>query len=162
MIPVQIADYLREHKVHFEPRIHRRTVAAQRLAAAEHTPGSQVAKVVVVRADTGLALAVVAASQHLDLERMRSAMGARSAALATEESFAERFLPCEAGAEPALGMFGLPIFVDAQLALEPRILMRAGTHEDAVELETDDWLLAERVRIVDGLGRPDDGPRHRA
>jgi Ala-tRNA(Pro) deacylase len=137
-------------------------VAAQRLAAAEHTPGAKVAKVVVVRADGNLAMAVVSASQHLDLERMRAALGARSAALAPEESFAERFLPCEAGAEPALGMFGLPIYVDAHLALEPRILMRAGTHEDAVELETDDWLLAERVRIVDGLGLPEGGLTHRA
>jgi len=162
MIPVQIADYLREHKVHFEPRIHRRTVAAQRLAAAEHTPGAKVAKVVVVRADGGLALAVVSASQHLDLDRMRAALGARSVSLAPEEAFAERFLPCEAGAEPALGMFGLPIYVDSRLALEPRILMRAGTHEDAVELETDDWLLAERVRIVDGLGQGEGDSTHRA
>jgi Ala-tRNA(Pro) deacylase len=119
-----------------------------------------VAKVVVVRVDGNLALAVVSANQHLDLARMCAALGAREVALAPEESFAERFLPCETGAEPALGMFGLPIYVDSRLALEPRIVMRAGTHEDAVDLETDDWLLAERVRIVDGLGLPE--PTHRA
>jgi hypothetical protein len=41
--------------------------------------------------------------------------------------------------------------------------MRAGTHEDAIEVATDDWLLAERVRIVEGLGarpEPPAGPAH--
>jgi len=152
MIPTQIEQYLSEHGLPYEPRTHRRAVSADRVAAAEHTSGSRVAKVVVVRADGELALAVIAASQHLDAERLRMAMGARVLTLAPEEAFAQRFAPCEVGAEPPLALFGLPIFVDARLALEPRILMRAGTHEDAIEVFTDDWLLSERARIVDGLG----------
>jgi hypothetical protein len=32
--------------------------------------------------------------------------------------------------------------------------MRGGTHEDAIQLDTDDWLLSERARIVDGLAVP--------
>jgi Ala-tRNA(Pro) deacylase len=152
MIPPSIEQYLKERRLPFEPHVHRRAVAAQRLAAAEHVAGTRVAKVVVVRADQSLALAVIAATQRLDLERMRRALGARTVSLPPEKTFADRFRPCEAGAEPPLGVFGLPIFVDAALAREPRILMRAGTHEDAIELATDDWLLAERVRIVEGLG----------
>jgi len=152
MIPVKIEQYLTEHGLPYEPRMHSRAVSADRLAAAEHTSGNCVAKVVVVRADGELALAVIAASQHLDAERLRTVMSARVLTLAPEESFAGRFAPCETGAEPPLAMFGLPIFVDSRLALEPRIVMRAGTHEDAIELFTDDWLLSERARIVDGLG----------
>jgi len=152
MIPTQIEQYLTEHGLPFEPRSHRRAVSADRMAAAEHTSGSRVAKVVVVRADGELALAVIAASQHLDAGRLRTVMGARALTLAPEESFAQRFAPCETGAEPPLALFGLPIYVDSRLALEPRILMRAGTHEDAIELFTDDWLLSERAHIVDGLG----------
>ena len=152
MIPVPIERYLREHRVAFEPRVHKRAVAAQRLAAAEHVAGARVAKVVVVRADGELCLAVIAASQHLDAERLRAAVGAHHLSLAPETAFTERFSPCEPGAEPPLGLFGIPIYVDAKLALEPRILMRAGTHEDAIEVQTDDWLLSEHARIVDGLG----------
>lgn len=152
MIPAPIQDYLRDHHIWFEPRPHRRAVAAQRLAAAEHISGDQVAKVVVVRADGELVMAVVAASQHLDAERLRKIVGARQVMLAPEDAYAGRFRSCEAGAEPPLAMFGMPLFVDARLALQPRILIRAGTHEDAAEIYTDDWLLAERVRIVDGLG----------
>src|SRR3972149_2863040 len=66
--------------------------------------------------------------------------------------FADRFCPCEAGAEPPLSLFGVPIYVDAELARQPWLLMRGGTHEDAIQLDTDDWLLAEGGRIGDGLG----------
>src|SRR5512135_156375 len=152
MIPAPIQEYLKGHHIWFEEKPHRRAVAAQRLAAAEHISGKQVAKVVVVRADGELAMAVISASQHLDAERLRQVMHARQLMLAPEASTIGRFGPCEAGAEPPLALFGIPIYVDAHLALQPRILMRAGTHEDAVEIYTDDWLLSERVRIVDGLG----------
>jgi Ala-tRNA(Pro) deacylase len=72
--------------------------------------------------------------------------------LVPETGFADRFWPCEAGAEPPLSLFGIPIYVDAELARQPWLLMRGGTHEDAIQLDTDDWLLSEGARIVDGLG----------
>jgi Ala-tRNA(Pro) deacylase len=160
MIPVRIQEYLREHQVHFVPHLHRRAVAAQRWAATEHTPGRKVAKVVVARVDGRPVLAVVAADQRLDLERLRRTLAAHQAALASEESFEELFAPCEAGAEPPLALFGLPIYADARLALEPFLLMRGGTHEDSVLVDTDDWVLSERVRIIDGLGRSQGGAAH--
>ncbi len=152
MIPTMIDAYLREHGLHFEHFIHGRAVAAQRLAAAEHVSGSRVAKVVVVNVDGRLALAVVAATERVNVEALREALQAREVELVPEARFAERFWPCEAGAEPPLSLFGVPIYVDAQLARQPWLLMRAGTHEDAIQLDTDDWLLSERARIMDGLG----------
>jgi Ala-tRNA(Pro) deacylase len=152
MIPVPVDTYLRDHRLRFEHHVHGRAVAAQRLAAAEHVPGSRVAKVVVVRIDGELALCVVSALQRVNLAALSDALKARDAHLVPEADYAERFWPCEAGAEPPLSMFGLPIYVDAALAREPWLLMRGGTHEDALQIETDDWLLSERARIVDGLG----------
>jgi len=157
MIPVRIEEYLREHGVHFERHPHRRAVAAQRWAAAEHAPGRKVAKVVVARIDGRDVLAVVAADQRLDLDRLRRALAAHQAQLAPEASFEKLFDSCETGAEPPLALFGLPIYADARLALEPQLLMRGGTHEDSVLVDTDDWVLSERVRIIDGLGRPAGG-----
>ncbi len=152
MIPPMIDAYLREHRLRFEHFVHGRAVAAQRLAAAEHVPGDRVAKVVVVSVDGRLALAVVAAVDHVDVEALRVALRAREVHLVPETRFAERFWPCEPGAEPPLSLFGVPIYVDAGLARQPWLLMRGGTHEDAIQVETDDWLLSEHARIVDGLG----------
>jgi Ala-tRNA(Pro) deacylase len=152
MIPTMIDVYLHEHGLRFEHFVHGRVIAAQRLAAAEHVPGDRVAKVVVVSVDGRLALAVVAASEKVDVAALQEALGAREVHLPPEARFAERFWPCEAGAEPPLSVFGIPIYVDARLARQPWVLMRAGTHEDAIQVDTDDWLLSEQARIVDGLG----------
>ena len=113
MIPTMIDAYLREHGLRFEHFVHGRAIAAQKLAAAEHVTGSRVAKVVVVSVDGKLALAVVAATERVDIEALREALHAKEVELVPETRFAERFWPCEAGAEPPLSLFGVPIYVDA-------------------------------------------------
>lgn len=153
MIPETIHRYLREHALPYEHLPHRRAVGAQRLAATEHVSGRRIAKPVVVRLDGKLALAVVNAAERLDLDRLQAVADASRAELVPEDAFADQFAPCEAGAEPVLSMFGLPIWVDAELAAEPWIVMRGGTHEDAIKIDTRRWLEAEDVRVVDGLGR---------
>jgi Ala-tRNA(Pro) deacylase len=152
MIPTMIDSYLRDHRVQFEHHVHGRAVTAQRLAAAEHVPGARIAKSVVVSVDGRLAIAVVSALQYVDAEALRAALRAREVHLVPEDRFAERFWPCEAGAEPPLSLFGVPIYVDAELAREPWLLMRGGTHEDAIRVDTDEWLLSEQARIVERLG----------
>jgi Ala-tRNA(Pro) deacylase len=138
MIPAPIESYLREHRLSYEHHVHPRAVPAQELAAAEHVSGSRIAKPVVVSLDGSLAIAVVSALQRVDLD--------------AEPDFAGRFVPCEAGAEPPLGLFGLPIYVDAELTHEPFLVMRGGTHEDSISIETRAWMKAERVLPVPGLG----------
>lgn len=153
MIPETIDRYLREHHLAYEHTMHVRAVPAQRLAAAEHVPGDRVAKPVVVSLDGRLALAVVAATQRVDVDALREASLASTAEIAPEASFEELFAGCEVGAEPPLGVFGLPIYVDADLAREPWIVMRGGTHEDALRIETAEWLRSEHVTPVERLGR---------
>lgn len=153
MIPETIHRYLEEHHLPYEHTTHVRAVAAQRLAAAEHVTGDRVAKPVVVSVDGELSLAVVAATEKVDVDALRRATNARSVEIVPESAFEGRFEPCEVGAEPPLGLFGMPIYVDAGLAREPWIVCRGGTHEDALRIETAAWLRSERVKPVEGLGR---------
>jgi Ala-tRNA(Pro) deacylase len=153
MIPERIDRYLKDHHLSYEHTTHFRAVPAQRLAAAEHVPGDRIAKPVVVSIDGVLALAVVSATEKVDVEALREATGAVRVEIVPESSFEGRFEPCEVGAEPPLGVFGLPIYVDANLAREPWLVMRGGTHEDALRVDTASWLRAERVLPVERLGR---------
>ena len=153
MIPERIDRYLKEHQLAFEHTTHSRAVAAQRFAAAEHVTGERIAKPVVVSVDGVLALAVVTATEKVDVEALRRATGATHVEIVPEAAFEGRFPACEVGAEPALGLFGLPIYVDAVLAREPWIVMRGGTHEDALRLETAQWLRSESATPVERLGR---------
>ncbi len=152
MIPERIDSYLRARHLNYEHLIHRRAVPAQQVAAVEHVSGSRVAKPVVVDLEGQLAIAVVSAMHRVDLEALARASRAAHAEVVPESQFAERFWPCEPGAEPPLGLFGLPIYVDAALADIPSLMMRGGTHEDAIVLDTREWLESERVKTVPGLG----------
>jgi Ala-tRNA(Pro) deacylase len=152
MIPAPIEKYMKDRHLSFQHHRHLRVVPAQQLAATEHVSGSRVAKPVVVSLDGWLAIAVVSAVHRVDLEALARGVGAHDANLVPEAVFAERFAPCEPGAEPPLYMFGLPVYVDTELAREPFLVMRGGTHEDAISVDTRAWMKSEHVRPIPGLG----------
>jgi len=151
MIPAIVEEHLRTHHRTFEHHTHASAMTAQELAAAEHVTGHLVAKPVVVKLDGELALAVVAAADRVSLAMLEEATG-RTAELVPEAEFAGRFTPCEAGAEPALALFGVPIFADERLLHSTRLVMPAGTHVDAVRLETHEWMRCEKVQPIANLG----------
>jgi Ala-tRNA(Pro) deacylase len=151
MIPTMIEAHLRLRHQGFEHHTHAAAVTAQDLAAAEHVSGRRVAKPVVVSLDGQLAMAVVAATDKVNLAALEEATG-RAVELVPEAVFAGRFDPCEPGAEPPLSVFGVPIFVDQKLEQERWLVMQAGTHEDAVVLDTYEWMNCERVQTIANLG----------
>jgi len=151
MIPSFIRSYLEQQHVGYAHHIHAAAMTAQELAANEHVTGRRVLKPVIVKVDGQLAFAVVAATEKVNLAQLEEATGAR-VELVPEGEFVSRFLPCEAGAEPPLAIFGLPIFFDEKLERAGRMIMPAGTHQDAVELETKAWMSAEKAQPVANLG----------
>jgi Ala-tRNA(Pro) deacylase len=146
-----IETHLREHHRVYEHHRHGVAMSAQELAAAEHVSGYRVAKAVVVKLDGKLALAVVAATDRVALGTLEEAT-ASLAELVPESEFTGSFRPCEPGSEPPLAMFGLPIFVDEKLLHEKKLLMPAGTHEDAIALDTHEWIRCEEVQPIANLG----------
>lgn len=153
MIPSAIEAHLRQHHPGYQHHQHSNAPTAQDLAAAEHVSGYRVAKPVIVRIGDKAAIAVVSAAQRVRLGALEEALGS-GVELVAEDEFAPWFAPCERGAEPALAMFGLPILVDAHLARERRVVMPAGTHEDAVVLDVDRWIECEHVQMVPDLAAP--------
>jgi len=151
MIPATIEAHLRSNHLGYEHHRHERAMTAQELAAAEHVSGYKVAKPVVVKLDGQLALAVVAAADRVSLAMLEEATG-RKVELVPEPEFQPRFEPCEAGAEPAFAVFGVPIFADERLLHERRLMMPAGTHEDAVVVDTHEWMRCEKVQPIANLG----------
>jgi len=152
MIPAVVDAHLREWYGAYQHHVHAIAATAQDLAAAEHVSGYRVAKPVVLRLDGELALAVVAATDRVNVGPLEEATNAR-AELVPEAEFAERFRPCDPGAEPPLAMFGVPIYVDDKLIRERTIVIPAGTHEDAAVIDTSEWIWCERVRTIVNLGR---------
>jgi len=144
MIPASIQQYLRRNRVPFERIAHPRAVSAQQLAATLHTSGHRVAKTVVLRTERGLWLAVLPASEAVDTERARHILGVSSCRTASEPEFADLFPDCELGAEPPFGqLYRLPVMVDERLSQEERLIVRAGSHTEAMELRFQDFATLE-------------------
>jgi Ala-tRNA(Pro) deacylase len=151
MIPAMIESHLREHHRGFEHHTHAAAMTAQELAAAEHVSGYRVAKPVVVKLDGRLAIAVVAATDRVNLGALEEAT-ASAVELVPERDFSGQFQPCDPGAEPPLAMFGFPIFVDQRFMEERKLVMAGGTHEDAIVVDTSEWLSCEGVKPIANLG----------
>jgi Ala-tRNA(Pro) deacylase len=150
MIPDNVIRYLRDEGVPFIRHWHARAVPAQELAAVVGVTGYRVAKAVVVEVDGQIWLAVVPAPELVHAPRLAQVLGAREVHLAEEARFASLFPGCEPGAEPPFGrLFGLPLVVDHRLASEPRIVFRAGSHEETIEMRWADFERLERPQIAD-------------
>jgi Ala-tRNA(Pro) deacylase len=116
-------------------------MTAAELAHADHVPPSEVAKTVVLRSGERFLLAVMPATRHLDLERLRALAGDPTLRLATEAEFAGVFTACELGAIPPIGpLWGLPVWVDDSLGREAETVFCAGNHHEAVHVAYRDFV----------------------
>ncbi|RUO94133.1 hypothetical protein D7Y11_06070 [Corallococcus sp. AB018] len=144
MIPSAIQSYLRRHRVPFERYAHARAVTAMELVDALNVPAWRVAKSIIVLADRQPWIVVVPAMATVDLRQVRHTLGVRTARLAAESEFADHFPDCETGAEPPFGeLYGLPVAMDESLSANERLLFRAGSHEEALEMRFQDFARLE-------------------
>ena len=97
-MPIQkLQEFLDGHDIKYVV-ISQVAYTAQGVAALTHISGKELAKTVIVNIDGALAMALLPASLHVDLSRLRSAASANRVALASEGEFKERFPDCETGA----------------------------------------------------------------
>jgi Ala-tRNA(Pro) deacylase len=149
MVPNIIKRYLDERGIKFQVAVHSPRATAQETAATSHISGKRFAKTVVLRRDGQYVLAVVPATESVDLDRFRRALGP-SLDLAQEQELDRLFPDCETGAMPPLGgLFGLPVIADACLSQQEKIALNGGTHTDVIELRWSDFEQAEHPRLLE-------------
>ncbi len=138
---------LDDNNIRYRVVTHSEAYTAQELAAAEHVPGDQMAKVVMVRHAGKSLMAVLPATRRIDFEMLHAVLGGESR-LETEEEFKDLFPGCETGAEPPFGnLFGLDVLVDGSLAKHAEITFNAGTHRDSICMRYEDYNSLVRPRI---------------
>lgn len=136
----KLKEFLNANGVAHQVRSHRPAFTAQEVAAAEHIPGREMAKVVMVRDGGTYLMAVLTAPHYLDLERLERAAGRTGLRLASEADFARLFPGCDPGAMPPFGnLYGMPVWVDEALTRDDEIAFNAGTHEQTVHMKYADF-----------------------
>jgi Ala-tRNA(Pro) deacylase len=156
-ILAKLKEFLDANGVRYEVRSHRPAFTAQEVAAAEHVPGREMAKVVMLRDGGEYLMAVVAAPHHVDLERLAKASGRAGLRLATEDEFARLFPGCDPGAMPPFGnLYGIAVWVDDTLTRDEEIAFNAGNHEQTVHMRYADFARLARPKVASlrtGTGR---------
>jgi Ala-tRNA(Pro) deacylase len=146
-----IREYLDGQGVDYELVEHEPTMTAAAEAAATQWPKHQVAKTVVLQDHSGYVLAIVPASERVDLQKVRQLLGAtKSLRFATEAEMARDFPMLEVGATPPAGpMLPRAEVMDRRLLDEDRILCAAGDHRHSVLLDVRDVVRLADSRVGD-------------
>ena len=145
-----VTAFLEREGVPYEVVEHERTQTAAAEARAAGVPAADVAKTVVLRDDEGLRLAVIPASERLDMHKLRQALASKGLRLVTEQEIADEFDQFEVGAVPPFGsMFNALELVDERLLEHDRILCTGGDHEHAVLVDPRDVVRAGDARVAD-------------
>ena len=144
-----LKEFLDKHKVKYIVISHSPAYTAQGIAALAHIPGKDLAKTVMVKMDGSLVMAVLPASFHVDLTRLRAEAMATTVALAPESEFKDRFADCEIGAMPPFGnLYGLEVFADQSLAHDEEIAFNAGSHRELIRLAWKDFEKLVKPTVV--------------
>lgn len=136
----RVAEHLESHGVEFELFTHGETVEA--LVAEAESRGmtaAQILKVVVLDIRTGHALAVVPASQTVDVARIRTALNTRHVDLATREEIERDYPEFEPGGLPPIGsLVHTPVVVDPAVLEHEMVVFPAGTPRESIRARAAD------------------------
>ena len=116
---------------------HDPTATAVSSAHAAHVDASHIAKAVLLKDSGGLVLAVLPASESVDVARLARLLH-RPLRLASEDDVSEAFYDCARGAVPPLGEeYQIPTIVDERFREMDEVYFEAGDHERLVHISSD-------------------------
>ncbi len=147
-----VSRYLDHHGVGYKVIEHPPTETARSDARASSVPPAHTAKTVVLSdAASVYVLAVVPASEQVDLHKLRALIGETKALqLATESDMAQVFSAFEVGAVPPVGaMVFADEVVDRRLLEHDRILCGGGDHRHSILLDPHELVRVAEARVGD-------------
>jgi len=131
---------LDEQKVKYVTITHSLAFTAQEIAKSAHIQGQELAKTVMVIIDGKMAMAILPASEKVDLGLLKQAAAASKVRLAREDEFRDRFPGCELGAMPPFGnLYGMEVFAAETLAADEEIAFNGGSHTELVKIAYKDF-----------------------
>jgi Ala-tRNA(Pro) deacylase len=118
---------------------HPHSASSLETARVAGIPAERVAKSVILDDHHGhYLMAVLPASRHLDLSKVRSSGEWQ---VSRESNLAHLFDDCERGAVPALGeSYGLEVVIDPLLTRQKDIYLEAGNHVNLVRMDMPEFL----------------------
>ena len=133
-IAMTLQQYLDDNHVAYDVTTHKKTGCSSMTARASHVSGDSLAKGVVLKWGGTHILAVLPASRHIELDKIRGIVDG-PVTLASEQEASQLFPDCEVGAVPALGVaYKLASVVDERLEDRDDIYFEGGDHCSLVHI----------------------------
>jgi Ala-tRNA(Pro) deacylase len=102
-----------------------------------------------VKIDGKQAMVVLPATDHIDLELLEGALGAKSVSLATETEFMPQFSECEIGAMPPFGnLYHMDVYVEEALSHDEMIAFNACSHNELIEISYEDFARLVKPEVM--------------
>lgn len=141
-------------RVDYEILRHRHSDTSLAAAREAQVDPSMLAKAVVLSDGIGPLLAVIPASERLDLDRLREILRRPTLDFLPEDQLEQLFYDCDKGAIPPLGPdYRVPTVVDKRLRDVAEVYFEAGDHEDLVHVDQTSFRTlmrgAEYLQIVE-------------
>ena len=138
-IAITLKDYLETEGVRYDLIEHPYTVTSMRAASEAHVPCEELAKAVVLHDGEGYIMAVVPATHHIQLGKLRKQYR-RHLSLAEEKDLRELFSDCSVGAIPPVGKaYNIDVIFDDHLNECQDVYFEAGDHTDLVHVTGKDF-----------------------
>ena len=139
---------LNAQRVKYSTQTHPTVYTAQEIAAAQHVPGRQLAKCVLVKTPGGVVLAVLPAIYRVDLKKLKALLRAKTIRIASETDIKQAFPDVEVGAMSPFGnLYQVPTVVDKSLGTSGDIVCNAGTHTETLKVSYRDFERLVKPRV---------------
>lgn len=136
----KLKEYLDSHNIKYMTIRHSPAYTTQEVAQSIHIQGHQVAKVVILKIEGELAMAVTSADRMVDLPGVMRVAGTSDVMLADEKEFESRFPGVETGAMPPFGnLYDLDVYVDRTLSKNKDIVFNSGSHTEVIRMAYADF-----------------------
>jgi Ala-tRNA(Pro) deacylase len=146
----KLKEFLDDNKIKYISIIHSSAYTAQEIAASAHIPGKELAKIVILKVDGKMTMAVLPASYKVDFDIFKEATGASSIRLADEHEFVDKFPGCEPGAMPPFGnLYGVDVYVAKSLSEDEEIAFNAGTHTELIKMSYKDFERLVKPKVIE-------------
>jgi Ala-tRNA(Pro) deacylase len=149
-MPVKsLKKFLDDNHIKYISIVHSPAYTAQKIAAKSHISGKDLAKTVMIKINSKIAMAVLPASYKISFEDLRQVSGANHVELASEQEFEYLFPECEMGAMPPFGnLYGMEVYVAESLSQEEEIAFNAGTHTELIKLAYSDFERLVKPKVL--------------
>ena len=134
-VPKKVEEFFKKNPAPAELINHKTVFTAYYKAATLKLKPAAIAKVLVLKADKDLVMALISADRNLDFDKLQKAVKAKKVGFVKEALIKEKFKGVDPGAIPPLcALWRMKVFADRTLMGQTKIILSAGSYEWSLKM----------------------------